>query len=365
MMLNPETDPRNAPFISHSRPYLDEEEVKSIEKVLRSGLIAQGEEVKKFEKAFCEKLGLGHGVAVSSGSAALHLALIAVGVKSGDEVIIPSYVCSALLQSVRSCGAVPVVADVDPKTGNIDPADVKKRVSPRTRALIVPHMFGFPAAIDRLLALDIPLIEDCAQAIGSTWRKKPVGSFGAAAVYSFYATKVMTTGEGGMVVSGSRQLVKQVLDLRDYDKKARDAHRFNYKMTDIQAALGLAQIRRLDFFIDRRREIARRYTDAFKALDLDLPPMDPGHIYFRYIIGLNRRSDLKQWIQELRHYRVHCEKPVFKPIHEYLGLSGYQGTDRVHDRCISIPIYPALKDEEISRVIRAVTAVYQKTAGAA
>lgn len=347
-------------LIPHSRPYLGEEEVKSAGEVIRSGHIAQGERVERFEKEFCRGLGLGRGAALSSGTAALYLSLSAMGVKPDDEVIIPSYVCTAVLHAVRRCGASPVLADVDPRTGNMDPSDAERRVSKRTRAMIVPHMFGLPADMDRLLELDIPVIEDCAQAVGSTWRGKPVGALGVASAYSFYATKVMTTGEGGMAVSGSRQLVDKIIDIRDYDKKEQDLHRFNFKMTDIQAGLGLVQISRLEFFIKRRREIAGIYTSAFAPLGLVLPPVDAGHIYFRYIIGLSGADDPEKWIQELKNKGIRCERPVFKPLHRYLGITGYPGTEKMYKRFISIPVYPALGQDQIDCVVQAVIEMRQK-----
>ena len=346
---------RHQTIISHSRPFLGEEESAGAAEVIRFLMLSQGAKVEEFESRFCGKFGYRHAAAVSSGTSALHLALLAMGVQPGTEVIIPSYVCSALLNAVRYVGALPVAADSDPDTYNIDPSDIEKKITAKTKAIIVAHMFGLAADMDRILKLGIPVIEDCAQAVGAAWAEKPVGLFGQAAVFSFYATKVMTTGEGGMVVSHSQELMDKVKDLRDYDQKNDDKLRYNYKMTDIQAAIGIAQLDRLDFFIDQRRKIARNYSDAFNTLDFQAPGFNPGHIYFRYVIKLNIKADASEWIDRLKDRGIGCERPVFKPIHQYLGLKGFRFTDDLYHRLISIPIYPKLSDEETGRVIQAVT----------
>ena len=199
-------------FIPHSRPTMGEEEVKAVAEVIRSGHIVEGEVVQRFEKNFAEKMGVQDAAAVSSGTAALHLTLLAMGIGPDDEVIIPSYVCTALFHAVQYVGAISVPAEIDPKTYNIDPDDVQKRITTRTKAIIVPHMFGLAANLDRLLNLDVPVIEDCAQAVGGTYHQKPLGTFGQASIFSFYATKMMATGEGGMVTSNSAEIIDCIRD---------------------------------------------------------------------------------------------------------------------------------------------------------
>jgi perosamine synthetase len=255
---------RNQIFIPHSRPTLGDEEARAVTEVIQSGHIAEGEVVARFEKAFAGKMGVQDAVTVSSGTAALHLALLAMGIGPEHEVIIPSYVCSALLHAVQYVGAQPVPAEIDPLTYNIDPDDVKKRITTRTKAVIVPHMFGLAADLERLLKLDVPIIEDCAQAVGGTYHQKPLGTFGDAAIFSFYATKMIATGEGGMVTSKSPKIIARVRDLKTYDGKAADRVRYNYKLTDVQAALGEVQLARLDDFIEQRRKIAWRYFEIVK-----------------------------------------------------------------------------------------------------
>jgi perosamine synthetase len=345
------------PVIPHSKPTLGSAEARRVAEVIRSGRLAPGELLRSFEQTFAERVGGRHAAGVGSGTAALHLALLSMGIGTGDEVIIPSYVCTALLNAVYYVAARPVLADIDPDTGNMDPLDAKKRITRRTRAIIVPHMFGLPAVMEKLTRLNVPIIEDCAQAVGGTYAGKPVGTFGQAAVFSFYATKVMTTGEGGMVVSGSKKIIERIRDLRDYDEKRRYRIRYNYKMTDIQAALGSVQLKKLESFICSRRRIARHYDDFLKDLNLKLPPADPGHIYFRYVIGLE--SDSAALIQNLQKRGIMCAKPVYKPLHRYLQQKGFSNTDRVWRNSISLPIYPKLTRSAADRVLSAFEKCFQ------
>ena len=339
-------------FIPHSRPTLGAEEIKAVSSVISSGDVAEGAIVQEFERSFADYLNIQHAVATNSGTSALHLALLALEVGPGDEVVIPSYVCCALLNAVNYTGATPVLADICPDTYNLDAADVKKRLSGRTKAIIVPHLFGMAADLNPLLKLDVPIIEDCAQAVGSVYAQRPVGTFGVAAIYSFYATKVMTTGEGGMVVSNAKDIADRIRDLKTYDQKDDYKIRFNYKMTDIQAALGLAQLERLDSIIRRRRAIAEQYTRFFKTLDLNLPPDDSGHLFFRYVLGLN--TDSLSWINILSGKGIGCDRPIYLPLHRQIKLKGYPVTEKAWKNSLSIPIYPSLTDDEVTRVIDAV-----------
>jgi perosamine synthetase len=345
-------------IIQHSRPTLGQEEIKAVSEVIASGHIAEGERVHRFERAFEEYLGVEFAVATGSGTSALHLSLLALGVGPGDEVILPSFVCSALLNAVNYTGASPVLAEISPDTYNLDAADVKRRLSKRTKVIIVPHLFGLAADLDSILALDVPIIEDCAQSVGTTYRRRRAGTFGEAAVFSFYATKLMTTGEGGMVVSKSRKIAERIRDLKSYDQKENYKVRYNYKMTDIQAALGLVQLERLDDIIRRRQSIAQKYSSAFRSYDLNLPPAETGHIYFRYVLGLNSNST--PWIQALSTMGITCDRPIHLPLHRHLKLQGYSASEKAWRNSISIPLYPALTDEEIHRVIDGLNTCIQK-----
>jgi dTDP-4-amino-4,6-dideoxygalactose transaminase len=350
-----EVDIRSKPnpdFIPHSRPTLGAEEKKAVAAVIDSGHIAEGSAVKEFEDAFARWMGVNRAVATSSGTAALHLTLLAMDIGPDDEVIIPSYVCTALLNAVRYVGASPVLAEIDPVTYNIDPHDVKRRLSRHTKAIVVPHLFGLAADLDRLLELNVPIIEDCAQAVGAKLNGIPLGTFGDASIFSFFATKMMTCGEGGMVISNSEKLINRVADLKTYDEKERYETRFNYKMTDIQAAIGLAQLARLDSFILQRRAIATRYLKAFQSLGLKLPPDDPAHIYYRFVIGFE--TDSQPVVSKLVYNGIGCARPIYMPLHAYLKLTGYPLTDNAWQTSLSIPIYPSLSDQEMNRVIEVV-----------
>jgi dTDP-4-amino-4,6-dideoxygalactose transaminase len=344
--------------IPHSRPTLGPAEAKAVSQVIESGYIAEGELVKKFENAFAQFLGAEYATSTNSGTSALHLTLLAMGVGLGDEVIIPSYVCSALLNAVNYTRATPILADIDPETYNLDVTDVRKRINKNTKAIVVPHAFGLAADMDSLLELDVPIVEDCAQAIGAISNLRPVGLFGVAAIFSFYATKVITTGEGGMVATNSRDIAARIEDLKAYDKREDYKVRFNYKMNDIQAALGIVQLKQLEFLIRRRKEIAKRYHRAFNSYRIKLPPSDSGHIYFRYVLDLN--MDSRPWTHELARMGIICERPIHCPLHQTLKCSGYPATEKAWKQSLSIPIYPTLNDEEISRIIDSVSFCYQK-----
>lgn len=344
--------------ISHSRPTLGQREIRSVSKIIASGQIAQGEMVHRFEQAMAKDTGTKGAVAVSSGTAALHLTLLAMGLGPKDEVIIPSYVCTALINAVRYVKAEPVLAELEPKSCNIDPKDVKRRLTNRTKAIIVPHLFGLAANIDAFIALDVPIIEDCAQSLGSTYLGKRIGSFGHATICSFYSTKVITTGEGGMVLSDSKDLLDRIYDLRDYDNKDPMAVRYNYKMTDIQGAMGLVQLDRLPSFINRRKTIAKWYNEAFKTLEIKLPPMDEGHIYYRYVAGL--KNDAGPTIQALATKGIQCARPVYMPLHRYLKMEGYSKTEEVWRNSLSIPIYPNLTEGDIKRISESVAGVIKE-----
>lgn len=344
-------------FIPHSRPTLGQEEIAAVAKVIASSHIAQGKVVHEFEQAMAEKIGVGYAACTNSGTSALHLVLLAMGIGPQDEVIIPSYVCSALLNAVNYVEAVPVLADIIPQTYNLDPEDVKRRLTRRTKAIIVPHLFGLPANLEGLLALNVPIIEDCAQAVGSTYQQKYVGTFGEAAIFSFYATKVMTTGEGGMVVSDSKDIIDRVRMLREYDNRDQYEIGYNYKMTDIQAAVGLTQLARIEYFVRRRRSIAQSYYRAFDSLGLQFPLPDQDNIYYRYVIGLG--TDSAPWIEALRKQGIGCTRPVHLPLHKYLNLKGYPQTTNAWKQALSIPIYPSLAKEDIDQVIEKIMETFR------
>jgi perosamine synthetase len=337
--------------IPHSKPTLGSEEARGIQEVLASGRIATGEEVERFEQAMASYLGLKGGVATASGTAALHLSLLAVGVKAGDEVIIPSFTCSALLNAVHYCRATPLVVDIDEETMNISLSATHKALSKKTAAIIVPHMFGHPVEnMSDFLSLGPPVIEDCAQSLGATSHGTMTGTSGALAMFSFYATKVITTGHGGMVVSRNEEILEHVRDLREYDKKGEYRIRYNYCMTDLQGRMGRIQLEKLPSFLGARAKRAQWYEKHLSGVQGVVLPTQTG-IYYRYVIKLTK-GRLQKVLEQLHQNGIEAQRPVFSPLHRYLGLDGFDITEKVFSEALSLPIYPRLTAEEVRYTAR-------------
>jgi len=335
--------------IPHSLPTLGSEEAKGLREVLASGRIATGEEVAEFEQAMASYLGLKGAVATASGTAALHLSLLAVGIKEGDEVICPSFTCSALLNAISHCQAIPRIVDIDEETMNISLAATRQALNKRTAAIIIPHMFGYPVeAMDDFLALGPPLIEDCAQSLGATYHGKMTGTWGVAAILSFYATKVITTGQGGMVVSRNKGLLAEVRDLRAYDKKEDHKIRYNFCMTDLQARMGRIQLGKLSSFLKAREQRAQWYDRHIQRLNGVMMPRKEG-IYYRYIVRI-RAGKLDEVLGHLHREGIEVQRPVFRPLHRYLGLDGFESTEQVFAEALSLPIYPRLKAADVRHI---------------
>ena len=349
-------------IVPHSRPNVGEEEAIAAQCVIASGRLAQGEEVAAFEADVAQYFGRKFGVAVSSGTAALHLALLSLETPANGLVAMPSYVCTALLHAVRAAGLSPLVADIEVQSRNLDVADLGQRVGGDFGALILPHMFGQSADVEAAAALGRPVIEDCALSIGATRDGYKVGASGELAACSFYATKMMTSGgEGGMLLMDEPELADRARQLREYDGLAADRLRFNYKMTDVAAAVGRVQLRRLDSFIARRRELAARYDEAFRLLPVTLPMADAGGVYHRYLLRLDQPvADLVDRFDALG---VSVRKPVPQPLHRQLNgdTVGCPVTDRACERDLSIPLFPALDEVEVDRVIFAVKKLLDKS----
>ncbi len=345
-------------IIPHSRPLLSDSDIQAVVSVLKSGQLSQGPKVREFEKKIARFIGKKKAVAVNSGSSALHLALLALDIKKSDEVIIPSFVCAAVLNSVNYTGATAVLADIDPLTFNMSVEATKRAITRKTKAIIVPHMFGCPAEIDKLSELGIPLIEDCAQSIGANFKGERAGSLGLLSVFSFYATKVIAAAGGGMVLCDSEDLISRIKDLREYDNKDNYILRYNYKMTDIQAALGLSQISFLEKFIERRREIAARYFQEFKKCNFSLPDLKEGrdHIYHRFVI--RTKDSASEYLEKFHQKKVICRQPVYIPLHVYLNLPGFPHTSEAWQKTISIPLYPSLREDEIEKIVAVVKEIF-------
>ncbi len=337
--------PMRGQTIPHSRPTLGPEEERAAARVLRSGHPGGGEEVERFERGMERFLGGGHATAVHTGSAALHLALLALGVRPGDRVVLPTYTCAAVLNAVRYAGAEPVFADAAPETANLDPADVRRRLRARTRAIIAPHMFGRTAPVAELRRLGVPVVEDCAMAVGGEG-----GLLGDVSVYSFYATKMMATGHGGMVVTRDRRAAAAVRDLVEYDNRDDYRVRYNYRMSGLAAAVGRAQLAKVPEFVKRRRRIADYY---YRALGLGRTP--PGHVFYRCVL---RVGPVGRFVRFMAARGIECKRPVYRPLHAYFPRASgeFPGAEELHRSWASIPIYPSLRPAEAARVARAARA---------
>jgi len=336
--------------ILHSRPSIGKEEIEEVKKILLSGHIAQGKKVKEFEEKLSEFIGVKGTVVLNSGSSALHLSLISLGIKNGDEVILPSYVCSSVLNSIYYVGAKPILCDIGEKDFNISPQEIKKKINKKTKAIIVPHMFGNPCDLEEILSFDIPVIEDCAHSIGASYKGKKVGSFGKISVFSFYATKMLGCGEGGAVASNDTKILDIVKDLREYDEKQTYKIRYNYKLTDILAGIGIVQLKKLPSFISKRKKIADKYSKNFSKYKLVLPVLekDKENVFYRYIVKV---ENLDMVLKEFKKNGIICKMPVFKPLHRYFNLKGFPNTENAYKTAVSIPIYPFLSSEEIGYII--------------
>ncbi len=342
-------------MIPHSRPSISPLDIGAVSRVIESGMLTSGCETGAFERDLASYIGLPHAAAVSSGTAGIYLALRALGVGPQDEVVIPAYVCSALWHAVRMAGAVPVLADVGGDGIHPDCDTIRAVLTPNTKAVVVAHLFGGVCDIGDIVAAGVPVIEDCAMALGAEYGRRKAGALGSAAsVFSFYATKVIASGEGGMVLSGDRDIAERVRDLSEYADKLDGIARFNLKMTDSAAALGRSQLGRLESFIARRRNLAAGYTASFQGLGAGLPGDVPGgrHIFYRYVLNI---PDVKTLRAALIERGVRAERPVHAPLSRMHGMvADCPGAERAWSLSLSIPLYPALSDEDAETVIRAV-----------
>jgi perosamine synthetase len=345
-------------IITHSKPTIDQDDIKAVTEVLASGKIAQGQKVKEFEHKVAHFVGTKYAVACSSGTSALHLALIGLGIRSGDEVIMPSYVCSSPFLATMHAGAIPRIVDIDISDFNICARTAKIQLSSKTKAIIVPHMFGTPAELDELRELKVPIIEDCAQSLGAQYKNNKVGSIGELSTFSFYATKMITTGEGGMVLTDNNEFYEKVFEARDYDGKPLSPIKYNYKMTDFQAALGLSQMSKLQSFIARRRKLASLYNQRLLQCGVEPPHLrhDIKSVFYRYVVLIDNVDVARSMA---KGNNINCERPVFRPLHRSLAISECPSSDHAHDHALSIPIYPSLNDDQAEYLIEKLSDIFR------
>jgi perosamine synthetase len=344
--------------ITHARPTLGKEEEEAVLRVIRTGQIAQGPKVREFEEAVAAYVGRKYAVAVSSGLAALHLALLGLGITAGEEVIIPSYTCDALLQAINYVRATPVIVDVNYEDGNISLDSCLKALSQNTRAVILTHNFGFPADITEFLKLNIPLIEDCAIGLGGSYKGKKLGYFGKVSIFSFYATKMIATGEGGMILTDDEGIANEAREMRDYTGNLTYRQRYNYKMSDLEAAIGISQLIKLNRFVEKRRKLFAKY---FKLLarrdDIVLPGYsfqdeDMLPSFYRFVIKLQRAYPLEV-LEKMKEKGIMCGRGVLQPLHRLMKLdpNKFPNAEKLFTQGLSLPLYPSLNFKDVEHII--------------
>ena len=339
-------------------PDLGEEELAEIAGVLATGQLTMGPKVAEFEELLAAAAGTEHAVAVSSGTAALHVAVLALGMGPGDEVLVPAYTFPATANVVALAGATPVLVDVDPVTMNVDPADAAGRVTPRTKAILAVHLFGRPARLEELP--ELPVLEDAAGALGASHRGKACGSLGLLACFSFHPRKIVTTGEGGAVTTDDASLAERVRSLRHHGWSPSGAYddmpapAFNYRISDVLCALGIPQMRRLEELLAAYERVAAGYAERLAHLDLVLPSADPGdrHGLQAFVVQVDRRDEV---MAALRAQGIQCQIGTYA-LHRlgaYRGQGPFPGADAAFERALALPFHGRLTEQELDRVAEA------------
>jgi dTDP-4-amino-4,6-dideoxygalactose transaminase len=364
--------------VPFARPFLRGDEGDAVARVIASGWVSQGPRVREFEAAFAERVGAAEAVAVSNCTTALQLALHVAGIGPADEVVVPSMSFIATANSVWQCGATPVFADVDHRTFNLDPEAAEAAITSRTKAIMPVHQLGLPADMDAFLALadryGLVLVEDAACAIGATYRSRPIGSLGPLACFSLHPRKVITTGEGGMialqdpvVAARLRQLRQHAMDLSDLARHgARDVviesypeRGWNYRMTDMQAALGLCQLEALDEILAERRRLAERYTAAIETIDCLAPPFEPDYAErtwqsYAVTLAADAPVDRGELMRRLLLDGVPTRRGVMA-IHEEASYAdptvSLPNTESASRSSLMLPLFAGLTDEQQDHVV--------------
>lgn len=354
------------PFIDLKSEYaeLRDEILPALDRVCQASVFVQGPEVEAFEKEFAEFCGTKHCIALSSGTAALHLGLLALGVQPGDEVITTPNTFLATAEAITYCGAQPVLVDIDPTTANIDPKLIERAVTRCTRAIVPVHLYGRPADMDAIRAIaarhNVRVLEDAAQAHGARYRGQRVGGLADAAAFSFYPTKNLGAyGEGGALTTNDDLVANFAQAARSHGQTARYAHEFvgyNYRMQGFQGAVLRIKLRRLNAWTEKRRAIAGEYRRILQNARLELPLDNPRDecVYHQFVIYVNNRCSVIAKLAEREiETAIHYPKPVhLQPAYSSLGdpAGTYPLTERACDRVLSLPLFPSMSDEQVKHV---------------
>ena len=368
-------------FIPVNEPLLNGNEKKYLNNCIETGWISsEGPYVKEFEEKFSERAGRKFGIAVCNGTAALEAAVIAAGVKKGDEVILPSFTIISCASSIIRAGAIPVLVDSEEDNWNMNVNQIRKKITNKTTAIMIVHIYGLPVDIDPVLKLaeefNLKIIEDAAELIGQTYKGKPCGSFGDVSTFSFYPNKHITTGEGGMIVTDDPEIESRCRSLRNlcFKPEKRFVHDelgFNFRMTNLQAALGLAQFERLDEFINRKRWIGNLYNEQFRNFPYFNIPLEKSefaeNIYWVYGILLNEKSKMNaEEIMKLLNQKNIGTRPFFYPMHlqpvfKKMGLfknEKYPVSEKLSEFGFYIPSGLALTEDQIITSAEALKSIF-------
>jgi perosamine synthetase len=357
------------------QPDLNGNEKKYVNECIDSSWISsKGKFVGDFERIFADRIGIQHAASVCNGTLALHLALLALGIGPGDEVIVPTLTYIATANAVAYTGATPVFVDSIRDTWQIDPLEVRRHITPKTRAIIPVHLYGQACDMDSLLSIAreyrLFIIEDCAEAIGTMYKGKQVGTFGDISCFSFFGNKTITTGEGGMVVTNDKTLIERSRHLKgqglaEHREYWHDVVGYNYRMTNIQAAIGVAQLERADLFIKRKREIAIFYKEAL--CDIPVEPhseaADTIHSYWMFSLLVQRAEQRDQLRKHLADAGIET-RPLFYPVHTMpMYAKNYRKHPVAEDlawRGINLPSWPGLTDDQLSFIINTIRRFYKE-----
>jgi perosamine synthetase len=358
-----------------SSPDISEAEIAAVQAVLRTTRLSLGGKLEEFEQSLAAYAGTKHAIALSSGTAALHLALLSAGISADAEVIVPSFAFIAVANAVRYVGATPVFVDIDPQTLNIAPAAVAAAVTPKSRAMIVVHTFGVPAALEELLAIarrhHLAIIEDACEALGGEYQARKLGSFGNAGVFGFYPNKQITTGEGGALVTSDAKVAARVRMLRNQGRDSSEewfSHQeigYNYRISEINCALGSAQLARIAEILTARERVAQMYEARLRNhVDLVLPPMQvaPGKIsWFVYVVRLAERfasAGRDRIAADLTARGIGCGR-YFAPIHQQPAYRNVphrcmdlKVTESIAQRTLALPFFNQLAEKQVAEVCR-------------